>query len=129
MARDIRVPGLLLATLLVLSSGCGSDTAETAVPTAEALASNLVAVGDYPGDWNVNLPPDVSEAGAAGVITDDEREMLPSFELCPAASAESSAAADSLEWMAFRQLDLTVDDPIEPPDRTGHLIFSQEYLA
>ena len=34
---------------------------------------------------------------------------------------ESRAAVDALRWKAFRQLDLTDEDPIEPPDdQTGH---------
>jgi hypothetical protein len=32
--------------------------------------------------------------------------------------------------MAFRQLDLTVDDAIETPDdRAGHMVFAQEFLT
>ena len=55
--------------------------------------------------------------------------MLPSFELCPAASAEGRAAADGLTWMAYRQLDMTPDDPITPPDdRNGHMVFVQQYI-
>ena len=55
--------------------------------------------------------------------------MLPSVELCPAARAESRAAADGLAWMAYRQLDMTPEDPITPPDdRTGHMVFVQHFL-
>ncbi len=130
MERVIRgLPIVLLAGGLLLAS-CGGDGAESAIPTAEQLASSLVVVGDYPGEWTVNTPPDASEAGASGVITDEERAMLPQLELCPAASAESQAVAGSVRWMAFRQLDLSVDDPIEPPDdMTGHMVFAQEFLS
>jgi hypothetical protein len=32
--------------------------------------------------------------------------------------------------MAFRQLDLDEDDPIDPPnDRTGHMVFVQQFLT
>jgi hypothetical protein len=35
-----------------------------------------------------------------------------------------------VQWKAFRQLDLTVDDPIDPPDdRSGHIVFAQEFLT
>ncbi len=123
------LPIVLLAGELLLAS-CGSDGAESATPTAEQLASSLVVVGDYPGEWTVNTAPDVSEPGASGVITDEERAMLPQLERWPAASAESQAVAGSERWMAFRQLDLTVDDPIEPPEEmTGHMVFAQEFLS
>ncbi len=99
------------------------------IPTADELAASLVTTDDFDGDWTILQPPEGSDASSSGVVTDDERDMLPSFELCPAASAESSAAALGLEWKAFRQLDLTEDDPIEPPnDRSGHMIFVQEFL-
>ena len=55
--------------------------------------------------------------------------MIPRIELCDEASEDARAAADDLRWMAFRQLDLTVDDPIEPPDdRSGHMVFVHEYM-
>ena len=56
--------------------------------------------------------------------------MLPTVELCDAASPEAKAAVESLTWMAFRQLDLDEADPIDPPnDRTGHMVFVQQFLT
>ena len=85
---------------------------------------------DFEGDWTVNTGPDDSAAALSGVITDDQRDMLPTIELCDKASPESQAAAEELMWTAFRQLDLAVEDPIQPPDdRTGHMVFVQEFLT
>jgi hypothetical protein len=40
------------------------------------------------------------------------------------------SARGRTDWMAARQIDLAVDDPIEPPDdRTGHLVFVQQFLT
>lgn len=109
---------------LVVPVGCGSDGGggTAAIPTAEQLGDSLLTPDDLDGTWVVNQGPD-------DVLTDEARAMLPSFELCPAASAESRAAADGLTWMAYRQLDMTPDDPITPPnDRTGHMVFVQHFL-
>jgi hypothetical protein len=92
----------------VLISGCGGDT-YTIVPTAEQMAATLVTADDFDGDWTV----DASSAAVSGVVSDDEHDTLLKLDMCDRASAESSAAAESLRWQAFRQLDLTVDDPIE----------------
>ena len=55
--------------------------------------------------------------------------MLPTIDLCDEATDASHAAAEGVEWMAFRQIDLEVDDPIEPPDdRVGNLVMVQEFL-
>jgi hypothetical protein len=123
--------GLAAAVVVVVGSiggqACGSD--DPAVPTAEALATRLVDVDTYPGQWTVNVPEDNPEA-ASGVVTDELRPLLPRLDLCDRADAESRAAAAKLRWTAFRQIDLTVDDPIDPPtDPTGHLIFVQELVT
>jgi hypothetical protein len=118
------------AALTVGAIGCGSDSSEVTVPTAEELATALVTTDDFEGEWTVNAGPDDSPVALSGVIPDDQRELLPTIELCDTASPESQAAAEELRWMAFRQLDLAVDDPIEPPaDRTGHMVFVQEFLT
>jgi hypothetical protein len=114
---------------VALVGACGSDDSEASIPTAEQLASVLVTEDDYPGDWTINEGPEGSEAALSGVVPEDQRELLPTIELCDAASPESRAAAEGVRWMAFRQLDLAVDDPIQPPDdRSGHMVFVQEFL-
>ncbi|TFH16582.1 MAG: hypothetical protein E4H05_07010 [Acidimicrobiales bacterium] len=118
------------AALTLGATGCGSDGSEATVPTAAELASSLVATDDFEGEWTVNEPPDDSAESVSGVITDDQRDMLPTFELCDQASPDSRAAAGELRWTAFRQLDSAVEDPIKPPnDRTGHMVFVQEFLT
>ena len=128
------IPAALLVVAL-LAAGCGDDGNEVAVPTPEELASSLVEPANLDGDWTVSLPPeDVppedAEAAASGVITEAQSGLLPSLELCEEAGPEAIAAAEDLTWMAFRQLDLAPDDPIDPPDdRSGHMVFLQEFLT
>ncbi|MFZ8997855.1 MAG: hypothetical protein ACO3D0_05725 [Ilumatobacteraceae bacterium] len=128
------VVAIVLATL---AAGCGEDVEPpTAVELAgmlitpetfaDVLADDVVA-GDDP--WTMNVPTD-QPGLASGVVPDEALEFLPRLELCPDAGDEAIAAAEAVRWSAFRQLDLDVADPIEPPnDRTGHLVFVQEYLT
>lgn len=125
--RWIRAAGV--AVLVFGVANCGSDEEATAPPTAEQLAATLVNVDDYQGEWTVNLGPEGSTEMTTGVVPEDLQDLLPGFELCDEASADARAAADAMRWMAFRQLDLAVDDPIQPPDRTGHMVFVQEFLT
>lgn len=125
--RWIRAAGV--AVLVFGVANCGSDEEATAPPTAEELAATLVNVDDYEGEWTVNLGPEESAEMATGVVPEDLQDLLPGLELCDEASADARAAAEDLRWMAFRQLDLAVDDPIQPPDRTGHMVFVQEFLT
>ncbi|KQV64280.1 hypothetical protein ASC64_16035 [Nocardioides sp. Root122] len=137
-------PVLALAGVAVLLlGGCGSDdpdrasdspgspssSSQTTVPTPEQLAATLVSADTYDGTWTVNVPPD-EQAVTDGVVTEDQRAFLPRIELCGKASEESRAAVAALQWQAFRQLDQTEDDPIDMAagDRSGHLVFVQEFL-
>jgi hypothetical protein len=125
-----RWAGVVAATSLV--AGCGGD--EVTVPTAEALGSALVVAEDVAEDvdgvWTVNAGPPDAEMPASGVVPEEFRDLLPPMEFCPGAPAAAQVAADSLRWLAFRQLDLEEDDPIElPDDRAGHLTFLQEFLT
>jgi hypothetical protein len=109
-------------------AGCGGD--EVTVPTAEELGAALVVVDDVDGTWTVNAGPSDSPMPESGVIPEELRGQLPTLELCDLAPAEAQAAADGVVWLAYRQLDQEEDDPIElPADRTGHLVFVQEYLT
>ncbi len=119
----------VLATVGLVVGGvaCGSD--EVTVPSAAELADRLVDVGTYDGTWTVNIPEGAPEAAIDGVVTDETVDLLPRMDFCPAASAEARALAGDLQWMAFRQIDLAVDDPIDPPaDRTGHMVSVQQFL-
>jgi hypothetical protein len=119
--------GVALAAASVLAA-CGDD--QDTPPTAEQLAAQLVTVDSFDGDWTINAGPDDGTDMTSGVIPEDQRDMLPTLELCDAASPEAQDAVESLTWMAFRQLDLDEDDPIEPPgDRTGHMVFVQQFLT
>jgi hypothetical protein len=129
MTRHLPVLFTVAISAALVAAGCGSDQTATPVPTAEQLASTLITTDLYDGDWTINLPPDAPDIAATGVVPDELQDMLPKLEMCDAASPESHTAADELRWKAFRQLDLTVDDPIQAPDMTGHMIFVQEYLT
>lgn len=116
---------------MMVPLGCGSDDGgdSSTVPTAEQLGAMLLAPTDLAGSWTIDPGPDDGRIPDSGVVPEESRGMLPTLELCPAASAESRAAADGLRWMAYRQLDMTPDDPIDPPaDRTGHMVFVQQFL-
>jgi len=108
--------------------GCGGDDSTESVPTVDELAASLLAPNDMDGTWSVTVPD--ADVDLSGVVTDEMREMLPKMELCAGASDEARAAVDGLSWDAFMQLELETDDPIQPPDdRTGHMIFLQEFLT
>ncbi len=131
MIGRVRLATLLGAVVCVVSVvGCGDDDSGSAEPpTPDGLASRLVSADDFDGDWTIEAGPEGAEVPLSGVISEDQSELLPTFELCAAASAESRAAVEDLRWMAFRQINLTVDDPIDPPtDREGHIVFAQEFL-
>lgn len=130
MAVRVLTLCVLAATSALSMAGCGGGTSGSAVPTAEQLASSLVTADDHDGEWTVNSAPDDPAMPPSGVVSPEQQDMLPALEMCGAAGARSRAAADGLRWKAFRQLDLTEDDPIAPPgDRTGHMIFVQEFLT
>ncbi|MBK9178409.1 MAG: hypothetical protein IPM45_02345 [Acidimicrobiales bacterium] len=119
-----------MAVLLVGAAGCGDDESEVVVPTAEALASTLVEPDDYDGDWSITAPPEGTEQALSGVVSREQQELLPRAELCDDASPESRQAVETLQWKAFRQLELAVEDPVQPPDdMEGHMVFVQEFLT
>lgn len=144
LMRGVRsIVGLTMMALLALGA-CSEDSSEPAapsssatpgwssgtVPTAEQLASVLVTVDDYDGEWTENLPPE-AQGGTPGVVPEEQQEMLPRIELCGKAGAASRAAAEGLRWQAFRQLDQAEEDPIDMAagDRVGHMIFVQQFLT
>lgn len=126
--RCVRLLGVIALAAAPVAVSCGSD--DDVPPTAEQLAGRLVDVGTYDGVWTVNRGPDDGSDMSSGVIPEDQRDLLPGVELCDAAGADARAASESLRWLAYRQIDLTVDDPIEPPaDRAGHMVFVQQFLT
>jgi len=124
-----------LFTLGLVVASCGDDT-DTTPRTAEQLAASLLAPTDLTGTWTPHPPPDQApdqapdEALIDGVVSDEQQDMLPRMDLCDRASDTAREAVSALQWKAFRQLDLTADDPIDPPgDRSGHIVFAQEFLT
>lgn len=101
------------------------QTRAGAVPNADELAAALLVSGDL-GTW-----PGLVELGeVSGVVTDEIRDSLPGWELCPSASEEAQAVADGLEWDAFMQRGLASEDSSLPPDEhTEHTIWLQQYLT
>jgi hypothetical protein len=126
--KSLRLLGVLALAASPVVASCGSDDATP--PTAEQLAERLVGADTFAGVWTVSRGPDDGSDMSSGVIPEDQRDLLPGIELCDAAGADAKAAADSLTWLAYRQLDLDVDDPINPPaDRSGHMVFVQQFLT
>ncbi len=119
------VGGVIIA---LAGSGCGGGDDAESVPTADELAADLLAPEDLESAWSVTVFPDGVDT--SGVVTDEMQDVLPGFGLCPDASEEAQTTTSELHWDAFMQLELDTGDPIEPPnDRTGHMIFLQQYLA
>ena len=127
----MQVRNVMLGSALLLAVGaltsCGGDES---VPTAERLSSSLVTVDDFEGEWTLFAGPEEDQQlDPSGILTDEQRELVPSFDLCDKASDDSKNAAESLRPIVFRQMDLAVDDEINPPfDRKGHMIFMQQFL-
>ena len=125
------VIGILSAVTLgaITLVSCGDEA--NSIPTAQELSSSLVTADDLDGEWSLFTGPQGGDEDIdpSGILTDEQRELVPSFDLCDKASDDAKKAAEGLRPVVFRQLDLTVDEEIDPPfDRTGHLIFLQEFL-
>lgn len=115
--------GVLMALLAVSLISCGGSDSQRSV------AESLLVVDDLSGDWSVNLGSNDMELPESGEITEEQREFLPTMDLCDAASQESKDAVDALQWEAFRQLDMEVEDPVDMPrDREGRIVFVQQFL-
>ena len=113
---------------VAVSSACSGDRS---IPSTRELSDALVTADDLAGEWNVDPGPQGGDAAIdpTKILTDEQRELLPSFELCDRASDEAKKIASTMRPLVFRQLDLTEQDEIDPPfDRTGHMIFLQEFL-
>jgi hypothetical protein len=52
----------------------------------------LVTVDSFEGDWTINPGPDDGTDMTSGVIPEDQRDMLPTVELCDAAGPEVGEA-------------------------------------
>jgi hypothetical protein len=119
----------LIAGFGSLLVSCGGN--DDSVPTADELSAMLMAPDDIAGEWSVFTGPQGGDEqiDPSGILTEEQRELVPSFDLCDEAGDEALAAAESLRPVVFRQMDLTTEDDIDPPfDRSGHLIFSQQFL-
>lgn len=119
----IRRSTILSMVVLAGVVSCGGSS------TSSGIASSLLEVRDLAGPWSVNPGPEDMQFPESGVITDAEREFLPRMDLCDEASQESKDVLEGVEWEAFRQFDLEVDDPVDVPgDREGQIVFAQEFL-
>lgn len=124
--RNVMVGSLLLGLSVFVS--CGGDDS---IPTAEDLSGMLLAASDLEGEWVLfNGPQGGDEmVDPSGILTDEQRELVPSFDLCDRANDDARRVAETLRPIVFRQMNLVVDDEIDPPlDRSGHMVFLQEFL-
>jgi hypothetical protein len=121
--------GAALALTALPLAACGSSDGGATPPTADELAASLLTTGDLDGRWTVNAGP-AEFGGGSGVVTEEQQQNLPRFGVCDEQGSADQESDENLHWFAFRQLDLTSDDPIDlPGDRTGHMAFVQEYLT
>ena len=96
-----------------------------AIPSTDDMASMLLAPEDL-GAW----PGMVSHVEVSEVVTDEMRDSLPGWELCPDASEAAQAAADAVEWDAFMVQALVSRDSTWPPDEhTVQTIYLQQFLT
>jgi hypothetical protein len=131
--------GVVGAAVLVLTACGGAGTAGSSstpsagpepVPTAEQLAAMLVTPESLGGTWGAAPGPEGETAPLGGVVTEEQRAMLPRIDMCDAAPASARTAAEEVAWQAFTQVSMTPDDPLDMAggDRVGHMIFAQEFL-
>lgn len=124
-----RVIGVVVVGLLFGVAAC-SESVE--VKDADQMSEALLGVDDLEGTWTMNLGnsgPDEEKLPESGILSDKQREVMPTLDMCDAAPTEAKEAADTLKWAVFRQIDKTVDDPLDPPtDRSGHMVFVQESM-
>lgn len=119
----------LVSVGLVACAAPQSRSPKTVLSTQQ-LAEALLRPIDLDGSWKLNAGPQGADLSTTGIIDETNRDKLPHMELCDTASQASKDALNAIEWQAFRQMDKTVDDPIQPPkDREGHMIFVQEWLT
>lgn len=136
MLRSCRCGVALVAAMLLALAACGDETTTVsgqAGASPEDLAAVLVTPEDLGEGWSVT--PDPETGGTSGVVSEEMRDMLPRIQFCGKASAEAVAAAKSLRWDAFRQLNLATETEMsqptspEPGERPEHdLVFVQEFL-
>lgn len=122
------VVGLVLAVTAMGAAACARDRS---IPSAQDLSESLMTADDLDGSWNINSGPQGGDAAIdpSGILTEEQRELVPSFDFCDRASDDSRKVAATLRPLVFRQLDLVVEDGIDPPfDRAGHMVFLQEFL-
>lgn len=115
---------VLAAALLVVLplAACGTDDdggEGGSVPSGKDLVDMLVT-GDVLGDgWaELDLPEDM---GDVGLVTEENRDLVPRMDLCDQAPAESQKTVADLEWEAFTQYGYETGDE-------RHLVFVQEFL-
>ena len=129
--------GAVGAAALALTACAGAGTSSSTssagpepVPSAEQLAAILVTPESLGGTWGPAPGPEGEAAPQGGVVTEEQRAMLPRIDMCAAAPAAARAAAEEIAWQAFTQLSMTPDDPLDMAggDRVGHMILTQEFL-
>lgn len=134
-----RVLGVTATTALALTlAACGSadgggdgggGDAAGAVPAAEVLADLLVTPEDLEGDWLLDEAFAEWPDGQPGVIPQDQQGMMPTIDLCDAASEESRAAAEGLEWQVFTQLNMDIPEITRTAEgQVGNMVAVQEYM-
>ena len=126
--------GALLLLALLVSCGDGDTESSTTGPgrTAGEVAALLVGPEALGDGWSTLTDPGGEYAFDDGVVTDENRDMLPRFEQCAAADETSQQDIDTPQWDAYRQLNLATGtasgEPTPGTRPEHHLVFVQEYL-
>ncbi len=98
----------------------------TAVPSAIELADHLATPADLGPDWTLWEGFAEWPGGEPGVVPDDQRDLLPTLQLCPSAGEEAVALAEGLPWQAFTQLHQETEDPFATMVVAQQLLLADE---
>lgn len=127
----VAVGTLTLAIALAACGGTGgaeeAGGAAGAVPADELLAELLLTTEDLDGDWVTDSVFTEWPDGQPGVVPEDQRGRMPTIDLCDAASEESRAVAEDLEWQVFTQVNMDVPAVTRGTEgQTGNIVAVQE---
>ena len=127
MSTHLRAFLALLLTMtlsLMFVVSCGDDDEPTAsldptggevtIPTAEELDAAVLTLDDLGEGWT-----DYRH----GVLTAEDREMMPTLDLCPEAGEQAVQAVAGLVWQAYAHANHPLDDP------TAYPLNVQQYLV
>lgn len=133
-ARPAAGVGVLMLLALLASCGDGATDSSTTSPerTAGEVAALLIAPEALGDGWSTLTDPGGEYEFEGGVVTDENRDLLPRFEQCAASDEAPPQVSDPPHWDAYRQLNLATEitsgEPSPGTRPEHHLVFVQEFL-